>query len=126
MDKMIISSRFTLQSYDFRKNLQNFCDCFSKKAPPKAIFCNLYMAFRIVGLLSTHQKIRLENCPSSCILLFRCGQREQVLAGNWELAGTQMGASGHADGSRRARRWKPASKSTSRATVTPSSKDKHH
>ncbi|MDD6952614.1 MAG: hypothetical protein PUI88_00790 [Prevotella sp.] len=108
MDKMIISSRFTLQSYDFQKNLQNFCDCFSKKAPLKPFFCDLYLTFRIVGQLPTHQKIRLENCPSSCILLFRCGQREQVLAGNWELAGTYMRAGGHADGSRRARRWKPA------------------
>ena len=102
MDKMIISSRFTLQSYDFQKNLQNFCDCFLEKSTPKAIFCNLHLTFRIVGQLPTHRKIRLENCPSSCTHLFRCGQREQVLAGNWEPACTQMGADGHADESRRA------------------------
>ena len=107
MDKMMVSSRFTPQRYDFQKNLQNFCDCFLEKSTPKAIFCNLHLTFRIVGQLPTHQKIRLENCPSSCILLFRCGQREQVLAGNWKLAGTHMGASGHADGSWRARRWEP-------------------
>lgn len=108
MDKMIISSRFTLQSYDFQKNLQNFCDCFSKKAPLKPFFCDLYLTFRIVGQLPTHQKIRLENCPSSCILLFRCGQREQVLAGNWEPAGTHMEAGGHVYESRRAPTWEPA------------------
>lgn len=108
MDKMIISSRFTLQSYDFQKNLQNFCDCFSKKAPLKPFFCDLYLTFRIVGQLPTHQKIRLENCPSSCILLFHCGQREQVQAGNWELAGTYMRAGGHPHESRRAPTWEPA------------------
>ena len=56
MDKMIISSRFTLQSYDFQKNLQNFCDCFSKKAPLKPFFCDLYLTFRIVGQLSDTSK----------------------------------------------------------------------
>ena len=105
---MIISSRFTPQRYDFQKNLQNFCACFLEKSTPKAIFCYLHLTYRIVGQLPTHQKIRLENCPTSCIHLFHCGQREQVQAGNWELAGTQMGVGGQADGSRRARRWELA------------------
>lgn len=101
MDKMIISSRFTPQRYDFQKNLQNFCDCFLEKSTPKAIFCDLYLTFRIVGQLSDTSKNpagELPNILHPFISLWAARTS----------AGRQLGAGGHVYESRRAPTWKPA------------------